>query len=83
MPPIAETVPGFEIRPWWGVSGPAGMPTDVVDKLYNATTAILKDPDTTISHHMDDTGEAKGYVNRPELVANDLDEVRRAIESYL
>jgi tripartite-type tricarboxylate transporter receptor subunit TctC len=46
VPPIAETVPGFEIRPWWGVSGPAGMPADVVDKLYNATTAILKDPDT-------------------------------------
>src|SRR6185369_15195559 len=40
VPPIAETVPGFEIRPWWGVSGPAGMPADVVDKLYNATNAI-------------------------------------------
>ena len=46
VPPIAETVPGFEIRPWWGVSGPAGMPQEVVDRLYNATSAILKDNDT-------------------------------------
>ena len=46
VPPIAETLPGFEIRPWWGVSGPAGLPPEVVQKLYGATTAILKDADT-------------------------------------
>jgi tripartite-type tricarboxylate transporter receptor subunit TctC len=46
VPPIADTIPGFEIKPWWGVSGPAGMPPAVVDKLYNVTTAILKDADT-------------------------------------
>jgi tripartite-type tricarboxylate transporter receptor subunit TctC len=46
VPPIADTVPGYEIRPWWGVSGPAGMPAEVVNRLYNATTAILTDADT-------------------------------------
>jgi len=46
VPPIADTVPGYEIRPWWGVSGPAGMPAEVVNRLYNATTAVLKDTDT-------------------------------------
>ena len=46
VPPIAETVPGFDIKPWWGVSGPAGLPPEVVDKLYNATSAFLKDLDT-------------------------------------
>ena len=46
VPPIADTVPGYEIRPWWGVSGPAGLPADVVDRIYGATTAILKDTDT-------------------------------------
>jgi tripartite-type tricarboxylate transporter receptor subunit TctC len=45
VPPIADTVPGFDLKPWWGLSGPARMPADVVDRLYNATTAILKDPD--------------------------------------
>jgi threonine synthase len=47
------------------------------------TGNILKDPDTTISYHMDDTGEAKGYVNRPEMVGSELDDVRRTVESYL
>ena len=46
VPPIGDTVPGYEIRPWWGLSGPAGMAPDVVDKLYNATATILKDADT-------------------------------------
>jgi len=46
VPPIADILPGFEIRPWWGVSGPAGLPAEVVDRLYNATTTILRDPDT-------------------------------------
>ena len=46
VPPIAETVPGFDIKPWWGVSGPAGLPQEVVDKLFSATIAILKDNDT-------------------------------------
>ena len=46
VPSIAETVPGFDIKPWWGVSGPAGLPQEVVDKLFAATNAILKDSDT-------------------------------------
>ena len=46
VPPIADTIPGFEIKPWWGLSGPAGIPAPVVDKLYHVTTAILKDADT-------------------------------------
>ena len=47
VPPIADTVPGYEIRPWWGVSGPAGLSQEVVQKLYNTTTAILKDTDSS------------------------------------
>jgi tripartite-type tricarboxylate transporter receptor subunit TctC len=46
VPPIGDTVPGFDLKPWWGISGPAGLPAEVVDRLYNATTAILKDADT-------------------------------------
>ena len=46
VPPIAETVPGFDIKPWWGVSGPAGMPQEVVDRIYSATSTILRDNDT-------------------------------------
>ena len=44
VPPIGDTVKGYELRPWWGLSGPAGMPKDVVNKLYDATTKVLNDP---------------------------------------
>ena len=46
VPPIADTVPGFEIRPWWGVSGPAGLSAEVVQTLYSTTMGILNDADT-------------------------------------
>jgi tripartite-type tricarboxylate transporter receptor subunit TctC len=38
-------VKGYDIRPWWGLAGPAGMPQDIVDKLEKATMQFLKDPD--------------------------------------
>jgi len=44
VPPIGDTVKGYELRPWWGLSGPAGMPKDVIDKLYKATTTVMNDP---------------------------------------
>ena len=46
VPPIAETVPGFDIRPWWGVSGPAGLPAEVVNRISTVTNAMLRDADT-------------------------------------
>jgi tripartite-type tricarboxylate transporter receptor subunit TctC len=44
VPPISDTVPGYDLRPWWGLAGPAGLPQNVVDKLYAATMTILNDP---------------------------------------
>jgi tripartite-type tricarboxylate transporter receptor subunit TctC len=34
LPAIAETVPGFDVRSWFGLMGPSGMPTEVVAKLH-------------------------------------------------
>lgn len=45
VPPIGDTVKGYDIRPWWGLAGPAGMPQDIVVKLHDATTKVLADPD--------------------------------------
>jgi len=44
VPPIGDTVKGYDIRPWWGLAGPAGMPQDIVVKLHDATTKVLADP---------------------------------------
>ncbi len=41
VPTIAETVPGFEMAPWWGVFAPAGTPHDIVARLNTETARIL------------------------------------------
>jgi len=45
VPTIAESgYPGFEVNNWQGLLGPAGMPPEVVQKLYHATVEALKNP---------------------------------------
>jgi tripartite-type tricarboxylate transporter receptor subunit TctC len=45
VPPIAETLPGFEIDTWWGLVAPAGTPRDVVARLNAAFVGALQQPD--------------------------------------
>ena len=44
VPPLADTVPGFNVAEWQGIVGPLGMPRDIVDKLNREVVAALKDP---------------------------------------
>ena len=46
VPPIADTLPGFEIDTWWGLIAPAATPKDVVARLNAAFVAALQTPDT-------------------------------------
>ena len=43
-PAVAETVPGFEMAPWVGLIAPAGTPKPILDKLGEATLAVMRDP---------------------------------------
>lgn len=45
VPAIAETVPGFEMLPWWGLFAAAGTPRDVVARLNTEAVRILALPD--------------------------------------
>jgi tripartite-type tricarboxylate transporter receptor subunit TctC len=45
LPPMAETLPGFEVIGWYGLGAPAGTPESVVGKLNAAANAVLKLPD--------------------------------------
>ena len=44
VPPLADTVPGFNVAEWQGIVGPLGMPRDIVDKINREVLAALKDP---------------------------------------
>ena len=50
VPAIAETVPGFEMAPWWGLFAPAGTPPDVVTRLNTETVLILALPDVKANY---------------------------------
>jgi tripartite-type tricarboxylate transporter receptor subunit TctC len=44
VPPVAETVPGFEASSWFGVSAPKGTPQEIVEKLNKEINAAIADP---------------------------------------
>jgi tripartite-type tricarboxylate transporter receptor subunit TctC len=51
VPTIAETVPGYEVSVWYGISGPKGIPPEIVDKLNKAVNAVLANPKLQARFH--------------------------------
>jgi tripartite-type tricarboxylate transporter receptor subunit TctC len=45
VPPVGETLRGFEVGSWYGLLAPAGTPTAIVAKLGEDVARILKRPD--------------------------------------
>lgn len=46
LPPVSDTLPGFEVVAWNALYGPAGMPKAVVDRLASTVNEVLAEPDT-------------------------------------
>jgi tripartite-type tricarboxylate transporter receptor subunit TctC len=44
-PTVAETIPGFELTPWYGVLTRAGTPPDILAKLNREIVGILRNPE--------------------------------------
>jgi tripartite-type tricarboxylate transporter receptor subunit TctC len=42
VPPIADTVPGFEVRGWNGILAPAGTPREIVSRLHREIAGIVR-----------------------------------------
>jgi tripartite-type tricarboxylate transporter receptor subunit TctC len=45
VPPIADTVPGFEAVSWHLVVAPSGTPRPIVDRLHDEMKSVIKSPD--------------------------------------
>jgi tripartite-type tricarboxylate transporter receptor subunit TctC len=43
VPPIADTLPGFDVGSWFGFVAPAGTPKPVLDKIAATVKAVLAD----------------------------------------
>jgi tripartite-type tricarboxylate transporter receptor subunit TctC len=47
LPPVSDTIPGFEAYEWNGVFVPTGTPGEIVNKVNAGMNALLKDPSVT------------------------------------
>jgi len=69
VPPIAETLGGFDLTSWNGIFAPAGTPNEIVARLEHETLEILSRPEirkkfAVIGFEIDpmNTGEFSRYV---------------------
>jgi tripartite-type tricarboxylate transporter receptor subunit TctC len=44
VPPVADHVPGYDVRTWVGIAAPQGLPESILKKLNDAMRAALTDP---------------------------------------
>ena len=54
VPPIAETLPGYEVMAWAGLMVPAKTPREMVEAVHKAAVAVLGRPE--ISKRLEDLG---------------------------
>lgn len=71
VPPIANTVPGFENSGWFGIVAPTGTPKHVIQKVYQDTKKALED--TTLKARFYAQGLSP-VGNTPEQLAKELKE---------
>jgi len=45
VPPVAATVPGYDVRSWLGIATSKGVPAPVVEKLNREVRAVLEMPE--------------------------------------
>ncbi|HET9651677.1 MAG TPA: tripartite tricarboxylate transporter substrate-binding protein, partial [Usitatibacter sp.] len=44
VPPVAQTLPGFESKTWFGLYGPAALPPAITERLNREVNAVLQEP---------------------------------------
>ena len=54
VPPVSDSVPGFEASTWQGIGAPKGTPAEIIERLNKEINAGLADP--KIKAHLADLG---------------------------
>jgi tripartite-type tricarboxylate transporter receptor subunit TctC len=77
IPTVAESgLPGFEMSPWFGIVGPAGLPREIVERLNREINNGLKSPE--MLKRFAELGYEPAYGTAEQFAA----EIRRDIELY-
>jgi tripartite-type tricarboxylate transporter receptor subunit TctC len=75
VPTIGETLPGYELDPWFGVLGPAGMPKAVTERLHAEIARILRAPE--MKDHLNSMGAEPAATSPSEFAAHIRSEIAR------
>ena len=70
---VAETLPGYDLNSWWGLSAPAATPKEIIRRLHAETAKIMRSTD--IEQRMKDAGlevEASTPEQFSALIKKDL-----------
>ena len=80
VPPIADTLTGYETSSFYGVGASADTPKDIVDRLNTEINAALSDP--TIKQRLSELGALALYGNASEfgnMLAAETERWRRVV----
>ncbi len=75
VPTMGETLPGYELNPWFGMLGPAGMPKAVTARLQTETARILRAPE--MKDHLNSMGAEPAATSSAEFAAHIRAEIPR------
>jgi tripartite-type tricarboxylate transporter receptor subunit TctC len=70
VPPIADTLPGFEYDGWHAVVAPTGTPAEIVQRMNRDMDRVLKDPE--IVKKLENLGPITQGAGTPEELAEFL-----------
>jgi len=65
VPPVSDSVPGFEASTWQGIGAPKGTPAEIIDRLNKEINAALADPQ--IKAHLADLGSIPAPMSPAEF----------------
>ena len=80
VPPIGDTLPGYETSSFYGVGAPRGTPPEIVDLLNKEINAALTDP--TIKQRLGELGAIPIAGNATQfgaMLATETDRWRKVV----
>ena len=77
LPPLAGTVPGFEMELWWGLFAPPGLPDAMTQHLNTEVQSIIADPEMRARFDQEGAAPTPGTpADFAKIVAADLATIR-------
>lgn len=81
IPPIADTLKGFEAFPINYISAPAGTPAAIIDKLNKTLNQVIQDPEVQKTYISGTTLEGGTPQEMSDLIASEQKKWKALIES--